>query len=462
MKAASKLKQLNAPKMVKLDEDSARFLGAISLPVEDFEQWDMERQFLAQVFLAMAQEQRDHVLMISGVISPDSFVYEQHSAMWAEFLNWQQSGEDWNLPDLVDCAWSDGGMLYCSRVLDCWAQVPALLKQTMAWLYEQQRHRDHAKVISEHEKRKSSGKYRAEELQAQLTAALREWEEANLLTETSSLADDLLAMMEDLEAVMSSDVPLCSKTGIVELDDVITGLIPADYMILAGRPGSGKTSLVCNIAENVCARGGAVVFFSLEMTRKQLLARLMQQMAGVPADWFLTGDKRIERFIPQISKSMNLLATWNLKIYDHAGLKEVDCCPALLEQARVQMGVEKIDLCIFDHLGEATKGATDKQAETTRKSGILRDMAKHTEVPTIALVQMNRGIEKDGRDEDGKLKRLPMVSDLRDAGELEEQASKILFTHNKEQLVLRKNRFGQAEAEIGCAFVGCRTRWGTR
>jgi replicative DNA helicase len=77
-------------------------------------------------------------------------------------------------------------------------------------------------------------------------------------------------------------------------------------------------------------------------------------------------------------------------------------------------------------------------------------------------VQMNREIEKGGRDEDGFLKRLPQTSDLRDAGEIEEQASKVIFTHNKNQLVLRKNRFGVSEAEIACTFVGEKTRWGTR
>jgi len=459
----SEAKQLHSPRVVLVPEKYRRFLGSDTIQVSDYEQWSTERRLIGQAFMAMARGHSDQAMVIAGVISPESFEYEQHSDLWSEFQKWQQSGEEFDSLALVSKAWPDGGLMYLSNVLDVATQIPSLAKQSMCWLYEKQRQRDHAKVISEHKKREASGKWSSEELQAQLTAALRDWEESNLLTDTRDIAEDLIGLMEDLEEAINSNKTLCAPTGVPELDDVITGLMDGEYLVLAGRPGSGKTSLACNFAENTCGRGGAAVFFSLEMTRKQLLARFIQQLTGVSADWILTGDQRIKQYYPKIANAVGAISQWNLKIYDHAALAEVDCCPALLEQARVEMGVEKIDLCVFDHLGEATKGAIDKQAETTRKSGILRDMAKHTGVPVVALVQMNRDIEKGGgRDKDGKLKRLPMTSDLRDAGEIEEQASKILFTHNKEQLVLRKNRFGVAEAEIDCVFWGQRTRWGKR
>ena len=466
-------RQLAPPDTVRLSEWNARFLGQQLLRSDDYTQWNLERLFLGQAFVYAdiagdggrddSEKAASALVQAVGVLTGDSFVFEQHSLLWEGFVQWFRSGEDWDLLGMVDTAWPEGGILYCSEVLDLPMALPCGLKHSVRRLYEKQRQRDHAKVISEHKKRESSGKWSSGELQAQLTAALREWEEDNLLQDTRNIAEDMIVLLGDLEEAITNKKTLCAPTGITELDDVITGLMDGEYLVLAGRPGSGKTSLACNFVENTCARGGAAVFFSLEMTRKQLLARFIQQLTGVSADWILTGDRRIASKLASVHTAALEIADWNLKIYDHAALAEVDCCPALLEQARAEMGVEKIDLCVFDHLGEATKGATDKQAETTRKSGILRDMAKHTDVPVVALVQMNRDIEKGGgRDQNGKLKRLPMTSDLRDAGEIEEQASKILFTHNKEQLVLRKNRFGVAEAEIDCVFYGQRTRWGQR
>jgi len=455
--------KIAAPATVRLPSLAQKFLDRATMTIAEWEQWDHERRFLGQLVVAMEQGHHDKVVQVSGIITPETFVFDMHSTCYNLFLEWQRSGEAWDALRIIETAWPEGGLTYFSHVIDVLGQIGSLLEDTMRILYERQRKRDHHAVIVEHEKRKESKQYTSEQLQAQLAAALREWEDADRLGQGTNIREEMYNLICDLETqLVENKAPSYTKTGIVELDETISGLMPSDYVILAGRPGSGKTSLATNITENICARGGAVVFFSLEMTTKQVIARILQQMTGVSAEWIMTGDPRLRNHLPRLAHASGIVADWKIKVFDHAALADVDCCPALLEQAKHELRVEKIDLAVFDHIGEATKGAVDKQAETTRKSGILRDLAKATEVPVICLVQMNREIEKGGRDEDGFLKRLPQTSDLRDAGEIEEQASKVIFTHNKNQLVLRKNRFGVSEAEIACAFVGEKTRWGTR
>jgi replicative DNA helicase len=229
-------------------------------------------------------------------------------------------------------------------------------------------------------------------------------------------------------------------TGLIDLDKKLGGLHKSDLIILAGRPGMGKTSLATNIAYNVARarlawremhpqaeedekpEGGIVAFFSLEMSAEQLATRLLSDAAEIEAYKIRTGDIRKEEYARLTEKAAELQAL-PLHIDETGGLS-ID---ALMARARRLQRTHGLDLLIIDYLQLVTANQRRSEGRVQEVSEItqsLKALAKELRVPVIALSQLSRQVES--RDN-----KRPQLSDLRESGSIEQDADIVLFVYRE-------------------------------
>ncbi|MBQ2824989.1 MAG: replicative DNA helicase [Clostridia bacterium] len=209
-------------------------------------------------------------------------------------------------------------------------------------------------------------------------------------------------------------------SGIGEIDRITTGLNRSDLIILAARPGMGKTSFALNIARNVALKGDkTVAFFSLEMTKDQLASRLLSSEALVGGTKLRTGKLNDEEW-QRIISAGDVLSKCDMYLDDTPGIS----VPAMKAKLR---RLKKLDLVVIDYLqlmttGRHTDNRVNEISEITRN---LKVLAKELSVPVICLSQLSRASEKRAED------HRPQISDLRDSGSIEQDADIILFLYRE-------------------------------
>ena len=236
------------------------------------------------------------------------------------------------------------------------------------------------------------------------------------------------------------------STGLSAIDQKITGLNKSDLILLAARPGMGKTSLALNVALNVAKGGKTVAVFSLEMSREQLATRLLSSEALVENNRLRTGLLR-ETDWEKIAGAATVLNRLDVRIDDNP----------LLSVADMNAKCRRLDglaLVVVDYLqlmtsaGGSGRGGESRQQVVSDMSRMLKIMAKELNVPVICLSQLSRANEK--RDD-----KRPMLSDLRESGAIEQDADIVLFLyrddyynedsekHNIAECIVAKNRHGE-------------------
>ncbi len=236
------------------------------------------------------------------------------------------------------------------------------------------------------------------------------------------------------------------STGLSAIDQKITGLNKSDLILLAARPGMGKTSLALNVALNVAREGKTVAVFSLEMSREQLATRLLSSEALVENNRLRTGLLR-ETDWEKIAGAATVLNRLDIRIDDNP----------LLSVADMNAKCRRLDglaLVVVDYLqlmtsaGGSGRGGENRQQVVSDMSRMLKIMAKELNVPVICLSQLSRANEK--RDD-----KRPMLSDLRESGAIEQDADIVLFLyrddyynedsekHNIAECIVAKNRHGE-------------------
>jgi len=226
------------------------------------------------------------------------------------------------------------------------------------------------------------------------------------------------------------------STGLVDLDKKLGGLHPSDLLILAGRPSMGKTSLATNIAFNIAKahkrglrqdgtegtiNGGAVGFFSLEMSAEQLAARILSEASEVPSEQIRRGDMTEEEFrrFVEVAKTLE-----NCPLF-------IDDTPALpiaqvAARARRLKRTQGLDVLIIDYLqllrGTSKENRVQEVSEITQG---LKAIAKELQIPVIALSQLSRAVEN-------REDKRPQLSDLRESGSIEQDADVVMFVFREE------------------------------
>ena len=240
------------------------------------------------------------------------------------------------------------------------------------------------------------------------------------------------------------------STGIGDLDRVIMGLNKSDLILLAARPGMGKTSFALNIASHVAVKLGLkVAFFSLEMTKEQLVSRMLSAHGKILSQNLRTGKLSEEEWL-RLIESADILSKTQMYIDDTPGIKISEI------KAKLRR-LNKIDLVIIDYLQlmSGVKRTDNRVQEISEITRNLKIMSKELDVPVITLSQLSRASEQ-------RVDHRPLLSDLRDSGSIEQDADIVLFLYregyypnadpseledkNSGECIVAKNRHGETRS----------------
>lgn len=229
-------------------------------------------------------------------------------------------------------------------------------------------------------------------------------------------------------------------TGFLDLDKKLTGWQKSDLIILAARPAMGKTALALNFALHAAAQGGVGVgVFSLEMSKEQLVTRLLTAEARVDAGRVRTGQLHSEEDWPKLGRAAEVLHGLPIFIDDSSGLT----IAALRSKARrLRSECKNLGLIVVDYLQLMQGAGGAKESRENAISAIsrgLKILAKELGIPVIALSQLNRSLES-------RENKRPLPSDLRESGAIEQDADIILFIYRDE--VYDENSPAKGEAEV--------------
>ena len=235
------------------------------------------------------------------------------------------------------------------------------------------------------------------------------------------------------------------KTDFRDLDRVLSGFGKSDLILLAARPGLGKTSFALNIAQNVGLKGKTVAIFSLEMSNEQLANRLLASHSAVDNKKFRTGELTQSEWV-RLGQSASMLSGATVYLDDTPDMT--------IAQMKAKLRrLPALDLIVVDYLqlmGSGGKTASRVEAVSEISRG-MKMMAKEFNVPVLCLSQLSRAPEKREGD------KRPMPSDLRESGSIEQDADAIMFLYNdaiynketanpnKIELIIAKNRHGPTE-----------------
>ncbi len=237
----------------------------------------------------------------------------------------------------------------------------------------------------------------------------------------SPLSEVLLSSFSQIEkrAANKSDITGLT-TGFVDLDSKISGLQKSDLLLLAARPSMGKTALGINIATNSALKGGAkVAIFSLEMSKEQLVQRIISATAHVDLQNIISGKLEEKEWI-DIIDSMAPLSQAQIYIDDTAGISLMEL-KAKCRRLKIEQG---LDLILIDYLQlmQLEGRQESRQQEISTISRGLKIIAKEMECPVIALSQLSRAPEL-------RADHRPILSDLRESGAIEQDADIVMFLY---------------------------------
>ncbi|MFF0489027.1 replicative DNA helicase [Nocardia sp. NPDC004068] len=261
-------------------------------------------------------------------------------------------------------------------------------------------------------------------------------------------SDDFLPLEELLQPTMDEIDSIASRggmslgvpTGFTELDEVTNGLHPGQMIIVAARPGVGKSTLGMDFMRSASIKHGlASVIFSLEMSRTEIVMRLLSAEARIKL-----GDMRSGRMSDddwtKLARRMSEISEAPLFVDDSPNMTMME----IRAKARRLKQRHDLRLVVVDYLQLMTSGkkVESRQQEVSEFSRSLKLLAKELEVPVVAISQLNRGPEQ-------RTDKRPMVSDLRESGSLEQDADMVILLHRPDAFERDDPRGGEADLILG-------------
>lgn len=244
-------------------------------------------------------------------------------------------------------------------------------------------------------------------------------------------------------------------TGLADLDNILAGFGKSNLLILAARPGMGKTALSLNIAQHIAVNEKKKVgVFSLEMSKEELVDRLLVSQADIDA-WRLKTGRLDQQDFMKLSDAMGVLADADIFIDDKPGMTVFE----MRTKARRLAMEHGIDFLVVDYLQLAHGRTRDNRVqEVAEISQGLKNIARELRIPVLALSQLSRAIESRGE-------KTPQLSDLRESGSIEQDADAVMFLYRKDDdiresvnLKIAKHRHGSI-GDIDLYFRGDRMKF---
>jgi replicative DNA helicase len=239
------------------------------------------------------------------------------------------------------------------------------------------------------------------------------------------------------------------ETGFEDLDRLTTGFHKSDLIILAARPAMGKTALSLNAIWHAAGeKKMPVAIFSLEMSKEQLVQRLISQTTRIPTQALRSGNVKAEDW-PKLVRGVAEVSRAPIWIDDTAGvtLMEIRAKVRRLASQLNVAGAMPLSLVVVDYLqlmvgGEARNRQENRQQEVSEISRGLKVLARDLDVPVLAVAQLSRAVE-------ARHDKRPLLSDLRDSGAIEQDADMVMFLYRDEYYNSESDDKGIAEVIVG-------------
>jgi replicative DNA helicase len=263
------------------------------------------------------------------------------------------------------------------------------------------------------------------------------------LQHVNNAFDEAIAITD---AAMRSGRPTGLQTGFREWDKMTGGMQPGDLIVIAGRPGMGKTALAWNLATNVAEAGGKVAFFSLEMGAVQLAMRELGARTGISGERMRRGDIGMADF-DKLHQAARMAGEMGIDIDDTPAISVA----AMRTRARRKQRKGGLDLILVDYLQLMSAGKGNRIEILTNITMGLKATAKELGVPMVALSQLSRAVE--ARDD-----KRPQLSDLRESGTIEQDADSVAFVY-REEYYLSKQEPKPTQFKSDDQYASARDRW---
>jgi replicative DNA helicase len=256
--------------------------------------------------------------------------------------------------------------------------------------------------------------------------------------EIRSIEDVLHEEIDKLEELSRSDVGLTgTPSGFGDLDDLTGGFQPGNLVVVAARPSMGKSTLATNIVENAAIEHGKpVALFSLEMSETELAHRFIASQAKVSSDELRKGRVKADRW-PKVLRAVEKLAAAPIFIDDSSDISVLEI---RAKARRLHNRHGGLGLIVVDYLQLVRPdGRTDSRVEAVGQiSRGLKILARELEIPVIAVSQLSRAVES-------RNPPIPMLSDLRESGQLEQDSDLVMFVYREEYYDRESERLGEAD-----------------
>lgn len=384
-------------------------------------------------------------------LKPEHFYDNRHKTIYEAMIQVHQKDQDVNVITVTSALESKiqniGGVTYLT---DLSGSVPSTesLKNYEQLVFEAYRNR---------KSREAALKYAENPNDENLTkfaGQLEKIQQTGLQHEEKSMYDHLMEIAEDMTNP-PDDTKRGFPTGYTDFDKMTGGLQPSDLIIIAARPSVGKTAFALNIAAGHCSHYGDSHIFSLEMGTKQLLQRFISSEANVDGQKWRSMNFSSEDY-ENAMQGIGVIAEWGLNVYDKiTNINEI--------KANIRAAVRKKPdgkhLFIIDYLQlMTTTGKFERRdLEVGAMTRELKQLARELDVPIILLSQLSRGVEQ-------RQNKRPMMSDLRESGNIEQDADVVGFLYRDDyydaetekpnviEIILSKQRNGPT-GTIELAFI---------
>lgn len=396
----------------------------------------------------------DAIVKIADTVRPDDFYDERHRYIFEAALGLYEKHspidiltltEELKARELLDVI---GGASYLTELTN-YVPTATHVEQYAELIVSKATRRKLIKASREISEIGYDEQRSLRELIEEAEARLFDVSKRNITQDVVSLEDILAESFDRLDELHKDKGKIRGiPTGFKDLDNMLAGFQRSDLVVLAARPSMGKTALALNFAQNVAVKAKLpVLLFSLEMSKEQLVHRLLAAEAGVDA-WNLRTGNLSDKDFEKIGAAMGSLSEATILIDDTPGITVSD----LRTKARREMHKREIGLIIVDYLqlmsgGSRFSGEGNRVQEISEISRGLKIIARELNVPIIALSQLSRSVES-------RSPQIPQLADLRESGSIEQDADLVMFIYREDyynpeterpgivDLMIRKHRNG--------------------
>ena len=426
---------------------------------------ESEQSILGSILL-----DKDAIITVTETIKPDDFYKEAHKIIYECMITLSNKGEPIDLITLTEELRKQGhlndigGISYITS-LSTIVPTTSNVKYYADIVKEKSVLRKLIKASNEIINLGYSGATKIEDVLEQAEKSIFDISQENTSDDFKSINLVLMDAYDMIEKLYTNKSDVTGiTTGFKDLNKKINGLQRTDLILIAARPAMGKTAFSLNLVQNAALKGDAsVAVFSLEMSKEQLVQRMLSSQSSVELKKIKTGTLNDNDW-PRIIDAMAVLSDAKIHIDDTPGIK-ISELRSKCRKLKIEKG---LDLVLIDYLQlmEGEGNNESRQQEISKISRSLKILAKELNCPVVALSQLSRAPEQ-------RADHRPMLSDLRESGAIEQDADIVMFLYRDEyyhadsesknigEVIIAKNRHGET-GSVELVWLGEVQRFGDK